>query len=184
MSSICWTKYVLRRLVPLKQGSRDYKTCFLPVIFVVHTKKKRKKVGYFHYIIFSRISSEKCLFNECFIVTLNTIMLVFFCFLFSLSRRIIEGWFNESFPACAFSFLFLRGDELANTKSTLLGQGSVHNGSASWDDCDQAFTDELHVSSFRSCVPTMCLDSLVSQLLGQALMCFTVTCYLHFWQND
>ena len=39
-------------------------------------------------------------------------------------------------------------DQLAFTNSILLGQWSVHRGSASWDDCARAFPDELCVSSF------------------------------------
>ena len=41
--------------------------------------------------------------------------------------------------------------------------GSVHSGSASWDNCDQVFPDELCVSSF---VLTLCLDSGIVSPLG------------------
>ena len=41
----------------------------------------------------------------------------------------------------------------------LFRPGSVHSGSASWDDCDRVFHDELRVSSFPDKVPALCLDS-------------------------
>ena len=43
--------------------------------------------------------------------------------------------FDKLFPACAF-FLWSR-DQLTHANSTLFGQGSVHSGSASQDDCGQ-----------------------------------------------
>ena len=41
--------------------------------------------------------------------------------------------FDNSFPASAFCFF--SGDQLAHTNS-LFRPGSVHSGSASWEDCD------------------------------------------------
>ena len=66
--------------------------------------------------------------------------------------------------------------------------GSVHSGSASWDDCGQMFSDKLRVSSFPDRFPhyvrtaawsahSDCVGSMVYACLG-------VTCHLHFWQND
>ena len=46
-----------------------------------------------------------------------------------------------------FFFFFLSGDHLVPSVP-LFRQGSVHSGSASWDDCGRAFPDELPVSSF------------------------------------
>ena len=55
--------------------------------------------------------------------------------------------FYNSFPACAFCFVLLV--EISScTLISLFRPGSVHIGSASWDDCDQVFPDEFHVSSF------------------------------------
>ena len=55
-----------------------------------------------------------------------------------------------------------------------LGPGSTHNGSVSWGDCGRAFLDEKHVSSFCWWVPTLCLDSIVSQTLTSTIVyaCF------------
>ena len=47
-----------------------------------------------------------------------------------------EGFTRHSSPV--HYFVFQVGGWLACTNSTLLGQGSVHSGSASWDDCGQA----------------------------------------------
>ena len=48
------------------------------------------------------------------------------------------------------------------TPTALFQTGSVHSGSASWDDCGWAFLVELHVISFPWYVPTLCLNSIVS----------------------
>lgn len=55
-----------------------------------------------------------------------------------------------------------------------LGPGSTHSGSVSWGDCGRAFLDEKHVSSFCWWVPTLCLDSIVSQTLTSTIVyaCF------------
>ena len=46
-------------------------------------------------------------------------------------------------------FFFLSQVEISSHKLiSLFRPGSVHSGSASWDDCDQVFPDELRVSSF------------------------------------
>ena len=66
-------------------------------------------------------------------------------------------------------------------------QGSAHSGSVSWDDCGEAFPDELHVSLFPWWVPTLCLDSIVIRLQlpgSRVYACLAVTCHLHFWLND
>ena len=46
----------------------------------------------------------------------------------------------------------------------LFKPGSVHIGSASWDDCGRAFPDELRVSSFPWKLPTLCPDRIVNPL--------------------
>ena len=53
--------------------------------------------------------------------------------------------FDHSFPACAF--FFESGDYLMHTTSILM-PGSLHSGSASWDNCGWVFPDKLRVSSF------------------------------------
>ena len=54
--------------------------------------------------------------------------------------------FDHSFPECAF---FLEVEISSRTKISLFMPGSVHSGSASWDDCGQMFPDKLRVSCFR-----------------------------------
>ena len=63
----------------------------------------------------------------------------------------LGGKFGDSFPACAFIFLFLvfkDGDQLSYTNSTCFRPGSVNNGSASSDDCGRVLPDVMRVSSF------------------------------------
>ena len=70
--------------------------------------------------------------------------------------------FDNSFPACAFVFL------VEISSCTLIPHfrpGSVHSGSASWDDCDRVFPDELCLSLFPDRVPTLCMHSIVRPLL-------------------
>ena len=55
--------------------------------------------------------------------------------------------FDNLLPACAFKKIFLV-EISSRTLITLFVPGSVHNGSASLDDCDRVFPDELRVSSF------------------------------------
>ena len=55
--------------------------------------------------------------------------------------------------------LFFKVDISPCTLILLFTPGSVHSGSASWDDCDRVFPDELRVSSFPDMIPTLCLDS-------------------------
>ena len=45
-----------------------------------------------------------------------------------------------------FFFFFLSEDQYVRTNSTLLGQGSVHSGSASWEDCGWAFPTKIYLS--------------------------------------
>ena len=47
---------------------------------------------------------------------------------------------DNSFPACAF--FFFKVEISSHALFPLFKPGSVHSGSASWDDCDQAFPDE------------------------------------------
>ena len=62
--------------------------------------------------------------------------------------------FDSSFPTCTFLVLFLFLVEISSrTLIPLFRPGSVHSGSASWDDCDQMFPDELRVSSFPGRFP-------------------------------
>ena len=65
---------------------------------------------------------------------------------FFLTCQDFGRMFNNSFPACAF--FFLKVEISSRTLIPLIRPGSVHSGSASWDDCDSVFSDELHVSSF------------------------------------
>ena len=66
---------------------------------------------------------------------------------FSSYERILgEGLMHYSEPV---SFFFLFKMEISScTLIPLLRPASVHSGSASWDDCGQAFPDELHMNSF------------------------------------
>ena len=64
------------------------------------------------------------------------------------------GMFLQSFPACRVFFFFFFTVEI-NSRAVfpLFRPESVHSGSASWDDCDQVFLEELRVSSFPDRFP-------------------------------
>ena len=69
--------------------------------------------------------------------------------------------FNYSFPACTSS-IFLSGGSHTHTNSLhslSCMPGSVHSGSANWDDCGWVFPDELQLNSFPDRFPTLCLGS-------------------------
>ena len=63
-------------------------------------------------------------------------------------------------------------------------QGSVHSGSARWDDCGQMFPDKLRVRLFPGRFPHYA-QSAHSDFVGSSKgVCMHVTCHLHFWKND
>ena len=64
----------------------------------------------------------------------------------------------------SFIYLFIFSRNHSRTPVSLFKPGSVHSGSASWDDFGRAFPDEIRVSSFMWKVPTLCQDSIVSPL--------------------
>ena len=76
----------------------------------------------------------------------------------------------------------------SRTLIPLFRPGSVHNGSASWDDCDLVFPDELRVSSFPDRFPHYAwtaAQSAHSDFVGSKVhACLGVNCHMHFWQND
>ena len=67
--------------------------------------------------------------------------------------------FDHLFPACAF-FVFVFEMEISSrTLISPLRPGSVHSGSASWDDCGRMFPDKLCLSSFPDRFHTLCLNN-------------------------
>ena len=108
---------------------------------------------------------------------------------FSSCARILEEWLTtHSLPML---FLCLWVEIRSRTLIPLLRPGSVHNGSASWNDCGWAFPDKLQScmwARFLIGVPTLCLHSgTVSPLhvIGSRVYAsLGVTCHLHFWQSD
>ena len=95
--------------------------------------------------------------------------------------------FDNSFPSCAFVCLF-KVEISSRTLIPLFRPGSVHSGSASRDDCDQVFSDELYVSSFLDrfphCAWTAAWSAHPNFDGSRVFACFGVTCHLHFLQND
>ena len=93
--------------------------------------------------------------------------------------RVRGLWENvrQFIPRLRFFFFFLV--EISSCALIpLFRPGSVYTGSASWDDCDRVFPDELRVSSFPdSSAHSDFVESRVYACLG-------VTCHLHFWQNE
>ena len=93
--------------------------------------------------------------------------------------------FDNSFLACALFFLsFFLVEISSHTLIPLYRPGSVHSGSASWDDYEQVFPDDLRVSLFPDSFPHYTwTSSRVSPLVGSKVYsCLCVTCHLHFWQ--
>ena len=79
----------------------------------------------------------------------------------SLARILGECLTINSPPALVKKKLF-KVEISSRTLIPLIRPGSVHSNSASWDDCNCVFFEELRVSSFP---PTLCLDSgIVSSL--------------------
>ena len=97
--------------------------------------------------------------------------------------------FDHSFPACSFFFLsfFFNVKISSRTLITLFRPGSVHSGSASWDDCDWVFADELRVNSFPDRFPHYACTAAQSAHFGfvgsRVDTCLGVTCHQHFWQE-
>ena len=105
---------------------------------------------------------------------------------FSLLVRIFGRVFNHSFPGCAFFFFEV---EISScTLIPLFKPGSVHSGTASWDDCGKMFPDKFRVSSIPDRFPHYAwtpAQSAHSNFIGSRVYaCLGVTCHLHFWQND
>ena len=93
--------------------------------------------------------------------------------------------FDHSFPACA---VFFYGEISSRTLIPHFMPGSVHSGSAGWDDCGRMIPDKLRVSSFPNWFPHYAWTaawSAHSDFVGSRVYaCFGVTFHLHFWQND
>ena len=85
-------------------------------------------------------------------------------------------------------FFFFKVEISSRTLIPLFRPGSVHSGSASRDDCDRVFPDELRVSSFPDRFPhnawTAAYSALSDFVGSKVYACLGVTCHLHFWQND
>ena len=71
--------------------------------------------------------------------------------------------FDNSFPACAF-FFFFKVEISSRTLIPPFKPGSVHSGSASREDCDWVFPDELCVSLFPERFPHYVWTAAVSPL--------------------
>ena len=63
-----------------------------------------------------------------------------------------------------FFFFFFKVEIISRTLIPLFRPGSVYSGSASWDDSNRVFPDELRVSSFPDRFPTLLDSGIVSPL--------------------
>ena len=90
--------------------------------------------------------------------------------------------FDNSIPACAF--FFFKVEISSSTLIALFRLGSVHSGSASKEDCDRVFPDELRVSSFPDTFPhyawTAAWSAHSDFLRSKVYAYLGVTCHLHF----
>ena len=72
---------------------------------------------------------------------------------FFLTCTDFRRMFNNSFSAYTFFVCFFKVEISWRKLIPLFRPGSVHSGSASWDDCDWVCPDELRVSSFPDRFP-------------------------------
>ena len=112
------------------------------------------------------------------------------------------SWFVRSFGECStiiphlrfFFFFFFEVEISLCALIPLSMPGSVHSGSASWDDCGWMFLDKLSVSSFPDRFPhpgqlhvsLLWLSWVKGVCMPPALLAESrvYACHLHFWQND
>ena len=106
------------------------------------------------------------------------VVLVAFC---SLPRIWGEYSTLHSPPALFFNWRFS-----SRTLIPLFMPGSVHSGSASWDDCGWVFPDELLVSSFLHGFPHYAWIAAAHSdfVVSRVYACVGVTCHLQFWEID
>ena len=96
----------------------------------------------------------------------------------------------RQFIPCLHFFFFFKVEISSHKLVPLFRQKSVHGGSASWDNCDWVFLDELRVSSFLDRFPhsawtVALLAHSKSNFIGSRVYaCLALTCHQHFWQND
>ena len=94
--------------------------------------------------------------------------------------------FDNSFLACTFFFFLVEIGSRALIP--LFRPGSGQSGSASREDCDRVFPDELRVSSFPDRFPHYAWTTAQSVhnhfVRSKLYACLGVTCHLHFWQDN
>ena len=97
-----------------------------------------------------------------------------------------EDFFYKLIRVC--TFFFFEVEISSHTLIPLFRPGLLHSGSASWDDCDWVFPDDLHVSlfpdRFQHYAWTVALSAHSDLVRSKVYACLGVTCHLHFWQND
>ena len=102
----------------------------------------------------------------------------------TLAKILVQYSIIHSPPALFFSKVEIS----SRTLIPLFMPGSVHNGSASWDDCGWMFHDKLRVSSFPGRFPHhawTAAKSAHSDFVGSRVYaCYGETCHLQFWQNE
>ena len=101
----------------------------------------------------------------------------------SLARNLGDGLTIYSPPVL---FILLIGNKLARTSSTFfLRSGSVHSGSANWDNCGpRRVMCELFFLNDRFPHYAWTASSAHSDFVRSGVYaCLTVTHHLHFWQN-
>ena len=156
------------------------KLCFR--FFFITTKKSVKK-RFFNYFVLGELLIHEKIQTFFFLILClkTTIVLVAFCM---LARILGECLTIHSPPVPFFS---LSGD-YSCTLIPLFRPGSIHSGSASWDNCGQMFPDKLHASLFPGRFAhyawTVAQSSHIDFIGSKVYVCLGVTSHLHFWQND
>ena len=102
---------------------------------------------------------------------------------FSLCVRLLGDCSTIHSQSALFSFFF-KVEIRSRMLNPLFRPGSVHSGSASWDNCGQ---DELCVSLFPDRFPhyacTVAQSAHFDFVESRVWACLSVTCHLHFWQE-
>ena len=139
-------------------GSSLQKQMELPAVMTIHSTAKRNLFSQLQFL--SQEHSIGCdglsvpwalAAADGLTVKTDTVKLINVCVCgFFLKCKDFRKMFNNSFPACAF---FFKVEIRLRTLIPLSRPGSVHSGSASWDDCGWVFPDELYVTSLPDRFP-------------------------------
>ena len=130
-----------------------FETLFTTVHFVLFALFERGQLKNITKSVFQFCRLAKCSGIRLDLAPTVVLMVFEVAACFFLACEDFGRMFGKSFPAWAFFFFFYLVGISSRTLIPLFRPGSVHSGSASWDDCDRVFPDELRVSLFPDRFP-------------------------------